>query len=138
MVLDRLGETARNDVRDIVGYLNFSSGSTDGRFLAALNRLFANLADAADAPEGLVGGELPLWRCVGSVILGGIAELRGSSDAFRELDQAAAVARLVFDEALPAYRRHHADLLFHQNDEVLFQPFFVGCVRGLARRGALA
>ena len=128
MILDRLGETARNDVRDIVGYLNFSSGATDGRFLAALSRLFANLASAAGETERGAREATPLWSEVGTVILDGIAELRGSSDAFRELDQAAAVARLVFDQALPAYRRHHADLLFHQADEMLFQPFFVGHV----------
>ena len=35
---------------------------------------------------------------------------------------------LVFDQALPAYREFHRDLLFHQTDASLFRPFFVGRV----------
>ena len=31
----------------------------------------------------------------------------------------------MFGKLLPAYRRHHADLLFHQTDRDLFQPFFL-------------
>ena len=52
--------------------------------------------------------------------------MRGHSEAFREVQQAEAVLQLVFQEALPAYRRHHADLLFHQTDELLFAPLFIG------------
>ena len=33
---------------------------------------------------------------------------------------------LVFDAFLPAYPQFHRDLLFHQTDEALFQPFFIG------------
>src|SRR5205085_2119383 len=32
------------------------------------------------------------------------------------------------DNVLPAYRRHHADLLAHQNDRDLYQPFFLARV----------
>ena len=52
--------------------------------------------------------------------------VRGTTDAFRQVDQAEAVLGLVFDAALPAYREFHRDLLFHQTDETLFQPFFIG------------
>ena len=38
---------------------------------------------------------------------------RKGSSAFRDTGQAEAVIGLVFDEVLPAYRRHHADLLAH-------------------------
>jgi hypothetical protein len=34
--------------------------------------------------------------------------------------------RLVFEGLLPAYRQFHRDLLFHQTEESLFQPFFLG------------
>ena len=54
--------------------------------------------------------------------------IRGATDAFRQVDQAEAVLGLVFDAALPAYREFHRDLLFHQTEETLFQPFFLGRV----------
>ncbi len=54
--------------------------------------------------------------------------VRGATDAFRQVDQAEAVLGLVFDAALPAYRQFHRDLLFHQTEETLFQPLFIGRV----------
>ena len=42
------------------------------------------------------------------------------------MEQAEAVLGLVFHHALPGYRLHHHDLLFHQKDEQLFLPFFIG------------
>ena len=60
------------------------------------------------------------------MILAELDRLRGASEAFRQLDQAENALRLVFDRLLPAYREHHRDLLFHQTDEALFQPFFLG------------
>ncbi len=54
--------------------------------------------------------------------------VRGTSDAFRQVEQAEAVLGLVFDAALPAYREFHRDLLFHQTEDSLFQPFFIGRV----------
>ena len=35
---------------------------------------------------------------------------------------------LAFKQVLTAYRRHHADLLFHLSDRELFQPFFLARV----------
>ena len=116
MAHDHLGEAAQKDLADIVGYLNFSSGAPDARFLGGLNRLFGRLE----------AGEPPLWKRAGAAILDAIDVLHGSSEAFENLDQARDVAQLVFAEALPAYRRHHRDLLMHASEEFLFQPFFVG------------
>ncbi|MCL4190397.1 MAG: hypothetical protein KJZ87_01530, partial [Thermoguttaceae bacterium] len=129
MELDRLGPEARQEVQEIVGYLNFSSGTPDVRFLQNLNGLFARL-EAQKAPragrrkKGPAGK--PAWQRVAEVISAGIKSLRETSEAFRQLDQAELVARLVFDELLPAYRRFHRDLLFHQTDEALLRPFFIG------------
>jgi len=120
MALDHLGEAARNDLPDIVGYLNFSAGAPDARFLGALSGVFA----ALDAE----GGSTPLWRRVGAAILDAVNAMHGSSEAFENLDQARDVTQLVFAEVLPAYRQHHRDLLMHQTEEFLFQPFFVGRV----------
>ncbi|MCD4726735.1 MAG: hypothetical protein K8R46_03675, partial [Pirellulales bacterium] len=89
--------------RDILGYLNFSSGASDPRFLGNLNELFAAV-------------EEPAWQAVGKALRAELQAVRGTSDAFRHVEQAEAVLGLVFDEALPAYRRFHRDLLFHQTE----------------------
>ena len=106
-------------VEEILGYLNFSSGAADPRFLAAVNDLFESLsAKATETAE-------PTWQLLARELGSGLRQLHGSSKAFKQIDQAAAVLRLVFQDVLPAYREHHKDLLFHQTDESLFQPFFL-------------
>ena len=113
----------------ILGYVNFSSGASDPRFLKNLNELFALLDThppqtlAADKPED---GQEPTWRALGRVLQTELDRLHGSSEAFRQVDQAKPVLRMVFDELPVAYRRGHGDLLFHQTDEALFRPFFIG------------
>ncbi len=120
-----LGSEARKTAQEILGYLNFSSGAADPRFFANINHLFALVERAADSQAA---GQ-PAWLALGSALRSALAELHGHSDAFRQVDQAEAVLTLVFDHLLPAYRQYHRDLLFHQTDEGLFQPFFIarGC-----------
>jgi len=123
---DHLDPEASRSLERIVGYLNFSSGAEDPQFLANLNALF-DFVQACPA-ERRPGPPAPAWRALRRVIQTGAGRLEGTSEAFRHVDQAEAVIRLVFDEVLPSYRRHHRDLLFHQTDESLFQPFFIGRV----------
>jgi len=125
-----LGPEAQQAVQRVVGYLNFSSGAEDPKFLGDVNHLFGLVAAAAGrrADAGAQDGGEPTWRLLGRVIGEGVDRLRRTSDAFRQADQAQAVLRLVFDNVLPAYRRHHRDLLFHQSDTSLFQPLFIGRV----------
>jgi len=121
MDLSHLGSDTRKIAQEILGYLNFGSGARDARFLKNVNELFGLIDARQDDAE-------PTWRTWAKVLHAGLGELRGSSPAFRRVDQAEAVLGLVFDAALPAYRRHHRDLLFHQTDERLFQPLFIGRV----------
>ncbi|MBI3862403.1 MAG: hypothetical protein HY290_10960 [Planctomycetia bacterium] len=101
---------------EVLGYLNFSSGAADSRFQKNLDRLHRWFAPAGGQPalRGLLDRRLEA--------------LSGSSPAFRDTDQARRVLALVFDEALPAYRQHHADLLFHVLPEDFWQPFFMARV----------
>ena len=116
-----LGKDAAKTAQDIVGYLNFSSGATDSRFLKNVNHLFEALDGSPDRVE-------PTWRALHRFLAKSLQELHGRSDAFREIEQAEAVLGLVFDNTLPGYRQFHGDLLFHQTDESLFQPLFIGRV----------
>ena len=114
----------------VLGYLNFSSGNHDSTFFVNLNWLFdfsskSTDADAADAAENPGEPVLPARR-VRDQLAARLGELHRSNNAFRDIEQADQVLRLVFDGLLPAYRAYHADLLFHQTDEFLFNSFLVG------------
>ncbi len=108
-------------VEQVLGYLNFSSGASDGQFLANLNGLFAEVADLTESPS-----QRAAWKRLGDRLRDALSQLTQTSPAFRDAEQASGVVRLVFDAALPAYRRHHSDLLFHQTEETLFRPLFIG------------
>jgi len=135
MDLERLGPEGHKAVQEILGYLNYSSGTPDPRFLGSLNRL-AGLIAALPAPRR-GSPRRPTWQLLSETIGQGMATLRDSSEAFRHMEQAEAVLRLVFAEVLPAYRKFHRDLLYHQTDETLFQPLFIGrvCEAVLAEGG---
>ncbi|MFZ5829719.1 MAG: hypothetical protein ACOY3P_06515 [Planctomycetota bacterium] len=115
----RLDASLQKPAEEALGYLNFASGSSDPRFLANLNLLYASQLGRAAAPP---------WHGLRLLLLEAVEQFRGSREGFRQLDQATAVITLVFDEMLPAYRQHHRDLLFHQTDDDLFTPLFIGRV----------
>jgi hypothetical protein len=77
-------------IQEILGFLNYSSGATDPRFLANVNKLFGWLA-AGSAPKE------PTWQALGMVLLAELQAVRGKSDAFQKTEQAEAVLRLTFD-----------------------------------------
>lgn len=103
-------------IREILGYLNFSSGKPDAGFQRNLNRLFVNTNVVRSA------------ETLRDFLLGHLSELRKSSGTFADSAQAEAVIRLALDRCLPAYRQHHADLLFHLSAEGFLQPFFLARV----------
>ncbi len=107
--------------QELLGYLNFSSGASDCRFLHNLNELTGRI-EAAGTPPG--ESAAMLHRQLEEKL----AELAGRSSVFADAEQARAVLRLVFQAVLPAYRGHHRDLLFHLSDGELLRPFFIGRV----------
>ncbi|NLE39993.1 MAG: hypothetical protein GX621_18400, partial [Pirellulaceae bacterium] len=115
-------------MEEILGYLNFSGGAPDAAFLRALNGLFGELeAKTARQGAGDKTDDSPAaWRRLAEHLRLGAVRLRESKTAFQNTEQAEAVLRLVFDAALPEYRRFHEDLLFHQTEATLFGPLFIG------------
>ncbi len=108
-------------LQEILGYLNFSSGVSDPKFLRGLNELWGAIEVADGQPK-------PSWQVARQLLGKKLDELSASSAAFRDADQARSVLKILFDEALPAYREFHRDLLFHQTEGDLFRPLFVGRV----------
>lgn len=102
--------------RAMIGYLNYSEGTPSPAFQKSVNEFYRRC---------LAGGYGEPWKLLQQALerqLGG-----GAADAasFGDVQQAQAVVELVFDRVLPAYRRHHQDLLAHRSDHELFQPFFL-------------
>jgi hypothetical protein len=107
-------------LQGVLGYLNFSEGRPDARFQRGLSDAWAFLAAR--------GVQLP-GATLHEALRARLAELKASGTAaFKDVRQAEAVLTLVFDKILPAYRAHHADLLFHQSDADLWQPYFLARV----------
>lgn len=119
MDVPRLAAELEVASQEILGYLNFSSGAADPRFLHNLDLLWEHF-------EPLSTPALPTWRAVAQSLTVRLETMRGSSQAFAQVEQAQTMLELVFERTLPAYREFHRDLLFHQSEEALFRPYFVG------------
>lgn len=104
-------------LRNLLGYLDFSEGKPDARFRSDLNAAFEALdPDERSAP----------WADLHLAFRQGLAMLRsGGAEGIGRLVQAEAVVDRTLGDLLPAYRRHHQDLLHHQTDRDLWQPFFL-------------
>jgi hypothetical protein len=112
----------RDALHQVVSYLNFSSGTSDPKTLAAWNRLYA------EAAEGKPLAGPPAWLIIRQWLEETAADLAEASSRPGHYDQAFRLLRLVFSDALPAYLDRHKDLLFHQPPEGIFSGFFLGRV----------
>jgi len=106
-------------LEEAVGYLNFSSGASDPKFLRNINSLFRAIEDRCDLSQQPV-------EILCSWLELRMTELSAASSAFGDVSQAHAMVGLLHDHLLPAYRAFHRDLLWHQPDRDLWRPLFVG------------
>lgn len=117
-------------LEEAVGYLNFSSGASDPKFLRTINALFEAIESQGDAeqrPASILYEWLGRRMC----------ELSKSSSTFDNVSQARAVTSLLHDQLLPAYRAFHRDLLWHQSDRELWRPLFIGrAIEAILSQGA--
>lgn len=105
-------------LEEMVGYLNFSSGTSDPKFLKNLNEFFRSLACES--------GSCNPWEKLKGALEQTMDRLRAAGGAFADTAQAEASVTILSDHLLPAYRQFHQDLLFHQQPSDLWQPFFLG------------
>ena len=105
-------------LEEVVGYLNFSSGTSDPSFLRNINELFRSIESHPAQKDSY--GTLGQW------LLATIDRLQQNGKAFADVTQARAVVQLLSDSLLPAYREFHRHLLFHQPEADLWRPFFIG------------
>lgn len=104
---------------DVVGYLNYSSGASDARFLANINELFRDIDGLTSADEQPVD---VLCRWLDERM----DHLSATVAAFADVEQARSVTQLLQKRLLSAYRTFHRDLLCHQSERDLWRPLFVG------------
>lgn len=108
------------DLEPILGFLNFSEGRPDPRFQRQLNDAYAHFAGRTpDSPW------IELRRALNETL---VSLKNAGKAAFAESAQTEAALKLVFDHVIPAYRAHHADVLFHRTDADFHQPFFLARV----------
>jgi len=101
-------------LRDLLGYLNFSQGAASARFRGVLNELFRDDLRAENP------------AMLRDYLLAELQRLSKSGDAAcADPTQADAVIRLTLDDLLPAYGRHHADLLGHLTEADHYAPFLL-------------
>lgn len=101
-------------LRDLLGYLNFSQGAASVRFRGVLNELFRD-EQRARKPAVLR-----------DFLLAELQRLSESGDAAcADPVQAEVVIRLTLDELLPAYGKHHSDLLGHLTEADHYAPLLL-------------
>jgi hypothetical protein len=111
---------ARVQPASLLGYLNFSDGRPDPKFQRALNEAYAYVVERGDSTP---------WQTLRNWLFRQCDLLQQSGNAaFKDTTQGRAVMRIGLGGALTAYREHHADLLAHQTEAVLFNPFFLARV----------
>jgi hypothetical protein len=104
---------------EVIGYLNFSSGTPDPKFLANLNELFRSIEGQVDRDDVLEG--------LGDWLRQALHRLEQGGGAFSDVSQARAAIALLTEKLPKAYCEFHRDLLHHQSPAELWRPFFIGC-----------
>jgi hypothetical protein len=107
----------RSAQKEVLGYLNFSSGSSDAQFLRNLDTLFRAQDGASDGED------------TAQVVLAGLGarldELTREGGAFGDVAQVRNLLQLLARFQV-AYRSFHQDLLAHLTDAQLWRPLLIG------------
>lgn len=103
----------------ILGHLNFSSGERSTKFLRALN-------EVGQALDGIAEQNVPRWKSLGRLLWQELDEKAKQSGVFAQNDQARKVLLMTLAYGVPFYRSWHKNLLFHQTEDALFNPFALG------------
>jgi hypothetical protein len=116
-------------LEDVVGYLNFSSGKSDPKFLAHLSQLFLSIDKMSSTAElatkksqGTANPVVTLCQWLRETT----HRLEGAGGPFTNVKQVREMVDLLELQLLPAYLKFHRDLLYHQSESFLWSPFFIG------------
>ncbi|MEM8679972.1 MAG: hypothetical protein AAGF97_11515, partial [Planctomycetota bacterium] len=127
----------REDQQIILGYLNFSTGAPDVKFLAALNRVFSHVAATAPATDVRLqgsGGPVAAWKPALASLMTRLSDLQQSESAFANVDQARSILQQLNEAIIPGFLEFHRDLLFHRQPSEVMNAFMVGRMSEVALR----
>ncbi|NMC21392.1 MAG: hypothetical protein GYA33_13350 [Thermogutta sp.] len=126
---------APSPVEVVLGYLNFSDGTRDPQFFAAMNRLFAEVFGATGSPAAYhdapaaehdaTATEPAPWSPLVRRLQDAIPVLQARGGAFSDVGRAQAALAGVFDGLIPAYLDFHKDLLGYGHATSLCSPFLL-------------
>jgi hypothetical protein len=109
--------TRLHDPTKAIGYLNYTDGRSDVRFRKFLADVF-RFYEQHQVKEP--------WAKLGTWLAHTANDLQQSGTAaYKDVTQAQRAITLSTGPVLDAYRLHHADLLAHQSDAVLYSAFFL-------------
>lgn len=118
MATYKLNESDKTLACDILGYLNFSSGSFDAQFMKAWNGLFDSLTRQ---------GSVEVWKDSLIVLRDELNNLVSQGGAFLDSRQSFQILDII-ESVLKEYRIFHKDVLFSVDDTLLFNAFFMARV----------
>lgn len=95
MTNDGNADRRDEDLVQVLGYLNFSSGKSDPKSLAALNRLYSLSSRGSPQAIQSIHGSSALAD-IATMVAGSSWRLRDEKEIFRESDQASQVIQLVW------------------------------------------
>ncbi|MEM7784188.1 MAG: hypothetical protein AAF623_12605 [Planctomycetota bacterium] len=116
------GDPNESILDQVLGYLNFSNGNHDGRFFSNLNAIFSLQASKDSDHEG----SIPLYQTVLTCLRQRLTQITESNPTFKDSEQAKRAIEIAGSHLLPSYLDFHADLLFHQETDCIFNSFFLG------------
>ncbi|WP_437185155.1 hypothetical protein SH668x_002252 [Planctomicrobium sp. SH668] len=104
-------------VREVLGYLNFSNGNPEPRFLRNVSLLWQCIPETENRRIRLR-----------QIFEETLASLSLTQPAFRDSRQAKAVIEIGFGRLFDAYREFHSDLLFHLKESDFDHPYFYAVI----------
>ncbi|QDU53877.1 hypothetical protein [Aeoliella mucimassa] len=108
-------------LQEVVGYLNFSSGTHDPKFFANLNEVFRAVEQHTGASNETVPELL-------AAIANRAEGLHAEGGAFGDISQVRQVLQVLAHQFLDDYRQFHRDLLRHRTDAELWRPLLLARV----------
>ena len=118
MKFSELSSGEKNAFEQVLGYINFSSGSPDAAF-------YSNLRTVNEAVEQ--DGDL-LYVSMQSAMLSALDELNGSSGVLSSSNQARTAVELVFSHVIPSFLTFHQQVLNTHDVNETVNTFFIGRV----------
>ncbi|MDO4550939.1 MAG: hypothetical protein Q4C96_06770 [Planctomycetia bacterium] len=112
-------EKVSEDLEQILGHFLFSTEKENVLFYKSLDAVCDYLQNKL--PET----EVPLWRSLEVMLYDKLSVLTKRSEVFAKDDSVWKLLRFVFGYFIPKYRFWHKNILFHQSDDRIFQPFFL-------------